>query len=134
MAALNTTRTLTLGTITRRPLKTYARWTTQGLLAALFVFAGSAKFTMPPEMLTAGTPFSASFIYAIGAFEVLGALGLLASIAGRRVGQLARPAAAGLVVIMIGATVTTLLTAGGLGALFPATVGLLLTWLATTRR
>ena len=137
MAVLSTTRstrTIELGSPTpRRPLQTYARWTAQGLLAALFLFAGGVKFTLPDELLTAGTPFAGWFIHAIGALEVLGALGLLAAIVGRRAGRLVRPAALGLVVIMIGATVTTLLAGGGIGALFPAVVGLLLTWLATIR-
>lgn len=137
MAVLNTTdssRTIALRVLTRRrSIGTVARWASQGLLAALFVFAGGVQFAMPAEVLTAGSPFSATFLHAIGALEMLGALGLLASIAGRRVGRLVRPAAAGLAVIMIGATVTTLMTGGGLGALFPACVGVLLAWLAATR-
>lgn len=131
MAHLNMTRT---GTLAGRPsTKTLARWGAQGLLAALFLFAGGMKFAMPVEVLTADSPFPAWFLLAIGAFEVLGALGLLASVAGRYLGQLVRPAAIGLAIIMVGATGSVLVTGGGTGALFPAACGALLTWLAVSR-
>ena len=51
-------------------------WAVQGALAALFLFAGGIKFTMPPAMYEQGG-MPAWFIYFIGACEALGALGLI---------------------------------------------------------
>jgi len=137
MTLLNITRTSAntgTGTLAGRPsAMKFVRWGAQGLLAALFLFAGGMKFAMPVEVLTADSPFPAWFLQAIGVLEVLGALGLLASVAGRRLGQLVRPAAIGLALIMVGATVSVLATGGGAGALFPAVVGLLLAWVAANR-
>ncbi len=113
--------------------KNVALWTAQGLLAALFLFAGAMKFAMPVEVLTAGSPFPAWFLQAIGGLEVLGALGLFASIVGPRIGQLVRPAAIGLAIIMVGATVSTLIAGAGVGSLFPAAVGVLCAWVAANR-
>ena len=54
-----------------------ALWTVQGLLAALFLFAGAMKFAMPIEAMTEQMPLPAWFLYVTGAVEVLGALGLV---------------------------------------------------------
>jgi hypothetical protein len=99
-------------------------WVVQGLLAALFLFAGGIKFTLPTEMLEAGG-FPAAFSYFIGACEVLGALGLILPGATRIRPGLTPLAAAGLVVIMIGATVTMLGMGAGAGALVPLVTGVL---------
>ena len=112
---------------TRRPRRrtSITLWTIQGLLAALFVFAGSMKFLMPMEEMTKDVAWPAWFIYFIGAAEVLGGLGLVLPDLSRIRPGLTPLAAAGLVVIMIGAVVTTLAIGGGAGALFPAVVGVL---------
>src|SRR5262245_61693125 len=108
-------------------------WTVQGLLAVTFLFAGSMKLVLPIEELTQEMDFPGWFLRFIGMCEVLGALGLiLPGLARIRTG-LTPLAAAGLVIIMIGATVTTLAIGGGAGALFPAVVGLLAAFVAFGR-
>jgi hypothetical protein len=101
-------------------------WIIQGLLAALFLFAGGSKFVMPPEVLTAGPPaLPLLFIRFIGVCEVLGAIGLiLPSLLRIRTG-LTPLAAAGLVIIMMGATVVTVIGFGAAMALVPLIVGAL---------
>ena len=39
----------------QKPVMIYVLWTVQGLLALLFLFAGSMKFIMPIEMMTKQT-------------------------------------------------------------------------------
>jgi hypothetical protein len=110
-----------------------ALWTVQGLLAALFVFAGVPKLVLPIEELTKDVAFPELFIRFIGVCEVLGALGLILPGISRIRTWLTPLAAAGLVVIMVGATVTTLAIGGGAGALVPFVVGLLLVSVAYGR-
>jgi uncharacterized membrane protein YphA (DoxX/SURF4 family) len=110
-----------------------ALWTVQGLLATLFVFAGSMKFVMPMEEMTRDVAWPAWFIYFIGAAEVLGGLGLVLPALARIRTGLVPLAAAGLVVIMIGATVSTLAIGGGAAALFPAVIGALAGYVAYGR-
>jgi hypothetical protein len=100
-------------------------WGVQGLLALLFLFAGSMKLVLPVEEMTQQLAFPGLFIRFIGVCEVLGALGLILPGLSRIRPGLTPLAAAGLVVIMIGATASTLAIGGGAGALFPAAVGLL---------
>ena len=98
-------------------------WTVQGLLALLFLFAGGMKLVLPVEQLTQDMAFPGLFLRFIGVCEVLGALGLLLpGLTCIRLG-LTPLAALGLVLIMVGATATTLVIGGGVGALFPAVVG-----------
>src|SRR3954466_14717621 len=88
-------------------------WIVQGLLAVVFLFAGGMKLVLPAEVLTAQFPGSALFVRFIGVAEVLGALGLLLpGLLRIRVG-LTPLAAAGLAVIMTGATAITLAGGGG---------------------
>lgn len=100
-------------------------WTLQGLLAALFLFAGAMKLITPVEALVAQSSMPGLFIQFIGVVEVLGALGLILPGLTRVQKQLTPMAAAGLVIIMFGATVLTI--ADGLGAMaaIPGVVGLL---------
>ena len=114
-------------------------WGVQGLLAALFLFAGGMKLVMSAETLRAMGPLPPLFLKFIGVCEVLGAIGLiLPELLHIRPG-LTPLAAAGLLIIMIGATVVTLMT-GPIGpAVVPFIVGLLLAlvingrWLAPRR-
>jgi len=99
-------------------------WTVQGLLAALFLFAGSMKFIMPIEAMTKQIPFPAWFLYFIGIAEVLGALGLILPGLLRIRTGLTSLAASGLVIIMIGATVLTVAVNGAAPAIMPLVVGL----------
>ncbi len=113
---------------------TYALWIVQGLLAALFLFAGGMKFVMPIEEMTKQMAVPGWFLCFIGVAEVLGALGLiLPGLLGIRPG-LTPLAAAGLVIIMIGATVVTLVGGEVAPALIPLVVGFLAAFVAYGRR
>jgi uncharacterized membrane protein YphA (DoxX/SURF4 family) len=110
-----------------------ALWVVQGLLALVFLFAGGMKLVLPIEELTAQMPVPGLLVRFIAVAEVLGALGLiLPGLLHIRRG-LTPLAAAGLLIIMIGATVISL--ASGLVAisLVPAMVGLLSAFVAYGR-
>src|SRR6185295_14876099 len=91
-------------------------WTIQALLAALFLFAGVMKFVMSDAQITAQSPFSAGFIHFIGIAEIFGALGLILPGITHIRTRLTPLAAAGLVIIMAGATALTI--SAGPAALF----------------
>ena len=112
---------------------TYALWIVQGLLAALFLFGGAVKLTMPIEELTAQVPVPGLFIQFISVAEILGAIGLVLPALLRIRPGLTPLAAAGLVVIMIGATILTVATMGAGPALFPLVTGLLAAFVAYGR-
>ncbi len=111
-----------------------ALWIVQGLLAALFLFAGGMKLLTPVAVLSAMSPFPGEFIRFIGVCEVLGAVGLILPYALRILPALTSLAAAGLVVIMVGATATTLAIGGGLLALPTLLLALLAALVAYGRR
>jgi len=98
-------------------------WTAQILLALLFLFAGTMKFVLPVEKMAGPMGFSAAFIHFIGIVELLGALGLILPGVFRVATALTSLAAAGLVIIMIGATTLTVISMGVVAALFPLVVG-----------
>ncbi|MCA0294825.1 MAG: DoxX family protein [Actinobacteria bacterium] len=89
-----------------------ALWIAAGLLAAAFLAAGAMKLAQPKEKIAASMgwaeDFSANTIKMIGAFEVLGAIGLILPPLVGIAPVLAPLAAVGLVVIMIGAIATHL--------------------------
>ena len=99
----------------------------QGLLAVIFLFAGGSKFVMTVDEMQAQmkTSLPGPFLRFIGACEVLGAIGLILPGLLRIRSGLTPLAAAGLVIIMIGATVVTLMGGDVALALIPLTVGLL---------
>jgi uncharacterized membrane protein YphA (DoxX/SURF4 family) len=108
-------------------------WILQVLLAAEFLFSGGMKFVTPIEEMTKQMPLPGWFLYFIGAAEVLGGLGLiLPGLFGRNT-FLTPLAAAGLVVIMIGAIVVTLMIGGGLLVLIPLITGMLAAFVAYGR-
>jgi len=114
---------------------TYALWIVQGLLALLFLFAGGVKLVLPLEKLTGPmpVPLPGLFLRFIGVAEVLGAIGLiLPGLLGIRPG-LTPLAAAGLVIIIIGATVLTLAGGDVTAALIPLVVGFLSAFVAYGR-
>ncbi len=115
---------------------TYVLWIVQGLLALIFLFTGGMKLILPLEVMTEQMPLPLPglFLRFIGVAEVLGAIGLiLPGLLGIRPG-LTPLAAAGLVIIMIGATVLTLAGFGVAPALIPLVVGLLAAFVAYGRR
>jgi uncharacterized membrane protein YphA (DoxX/SURF4 family) len=86
-------------------------WIIAGLLAVAFAAAGLMKLTQPKEKLAASgmgwtEQFSPAAIKAIGALEVLAAIGLIVPAALDIVPILVPLAALGLIVLMIGAAVT----------------------------
>ncbi len=86
-------------------------WIIQGLLAAAFLVAGVTKLTQPREKLAAGQmawadDFTDGQVKGIGALEVLAAIGLIVPAALDIVPILTAFAAAGLVLLMIGAAIT----------------------------
>jgi hypothetical protein len=112
---------------------TVTLWIIQGLLAALFLFAGVMKLVLPLEALKGPVEFPGLFLRFIGVAEVLGALGLVLPGLLRVRTELTPLAAAGLVIIMIGATATMMATGPVAPALFPAVVGVLAAFVAYGR-
>jgi len=100
-------------------------WTVQAVLAALFLYAGGFKLALPLAALAKLSPLPAPFLKFVGVCEVTGAIGLvLPGLLKIRTG-LTPLAAAGLVVIMVGATVVTVATQGVAPAVLPFVVGIL---------
>ncbi len=93
--------------------RNYALWTIQGLLARLFLFTGGMKLGLPIAAMTRKMPPPDRLL---------------------RIRQELTPlAAAGLAVIMIGATALTLSTAGAAPALMPLITGILAAFVAYGR-
>ena len=120
----------------RKPILTSALWIIQGLLALLFLFAGSMKLIVPIQMLTAQMPLPLPglFLQFIGVAEVAGAIGLILPGLLRIRPILTPLAACGLLIIMIGATVVTLAGGEVVPALLPLVMGLLCAFVAYGRR
>jgi len=100
-------------------------WTVQAILAALFLFAGVVKLSMPAAALAQQAHMPAAFLRFIAVCEILGALGLLLPGIFRVHRELTPLAAAGLVIIMTGAVTLTLANMGVAPAVMPFVVGLL---------
>ena len=110
-------------------------WAAQIVVALLFIFAGSMKFIMPAAKLQQGPlVLPMAFIHFIGVCECLGALGLVLPGVLRFQTWLTPLAAAGLTIIMIGATVVTVLAMGAAAAILPAVVGTITVVIALGRR
>ena len=100
-----------------------ALWIIQALLAALFLFAGGMKLITPIEEMTKQIAMPGWFLRFIGVAEVLGAIGLILPWLFRVRPGLTPLAAAGLSVIMIGATVVTMIIGDIPTALIPFMTG-----------
>ncbi len=115
-----------------------ALWIVQGLLAALFLFAGGTKLVLPLDVLASmgspnQIPLPGWFIRFTGVVEVLGALGLILPGLLRIRPELTALAAAGLVIVMIGAVGFTV-ASGEIGAaVIPLVVGVLAAFVAYGR-
>lgn len=112
----------------RRRARSGASWTAQVLLAAQFAAGGLLKLTGDPQMTAMFAEIGAGqwLRVLVGVLEVAAAVGLL-------VPRLARPAAAGLVVLMLGAAATNVL-ALGTSPVLPLVFGLLATAVVVLRR
>ena len=110
-----------------------ALWIAQGLLAALFLFAGGMKLVLPIEAMKGEVAMPGWFLRFIGVAEVLGALGLILPGLLRIRPGLTPLAAAGLVILMIGASAVTIAGGDVAGALIPVAVGLVAAFVAYGR-
>ena len=112
-----------------------ALWIVQGLLALFFALASSApKLFLPPEMLPPlPIPLPRALILFIGVAEMLGALGLVLPGLLRIRPELTPLAAAGLVLVTIGATVYQLAADEPGNAMFAVVIGLLCAFVAYGR-
>jgi hypothetical protein len=91
-----------------------ALWIIAGLLAAVFLLAGSTKLLVPRERLAEApgggwvNDFSAGFVKMLGTVEILGAVGLILPAVLDIAPVLVPLAAVGLAAIMVGAAVVEL--------------------------
>jgi hypothetical protein len=110
-------------------------WTLQVLLAALFLMTGSMKAVMPADLLAAQTPLPIALVRFIGLCELAGAFGLVLPGLLRIAPRLTPLAAAGLVVLMLCATILTpiLIAPDPIMMLLPATVGVLAAYVGYAR-
>ena len=105
--------------------KNVTLWVVQGLLAALFLFAGGMKLVLPIEAMAGPVALPGLLLRFIGVAEVLGAVGLILPGLLRIHAELTPVAAAGLLIIMIGATVITAMGGTIAPAVVPFIVGVL---------
>lgn len=88
-------------------------WIITGLLAAVFLVAGTSKLFIPQEKLAKAPgggwvlDFNAGFVKALGAIEILGVVGLILPALLDIAPILVPLAAVGLALIMAGATIVT---------------------------
>lgn len=116
-----------------------ALWIIQVLLALLFLFAGGMKLIIPPDVMAKmGSPnqvhLPGLLVQFIGVCEVLGGLGLILPGLLRIRRGLTPLAAGGLLIIMIGAVVLTIIGDGVGAAIVPFVVTLLVALVAYGRR
>lgn len=114
-------------------------WVVTGLLAALFLLAGTMKVARSKEQLLAdprmgwAEAYSPGMLTLIGAAEVLGALGLVLPGALDVATWLVPAAAIGLAVIMVGAVLTHLRRGEGQSAVLNAVLLALAVFVAVER-
>jgi uncharacterized membrane protein YphA (DoxX/SURF4 family) len=117
----------------RRPIVNVALWIVQVLLALLFLFAGVTKLVLPIAEMTKQLALPGLFLRFLGVAELLGALGLILPGLLRIKPGLTPLAAAGLLIIMIGATVLTMTSGGVAAALMPLATAVLSAFVAYGR-
>ena len=110
-------------------------WITQIVLAALFLFAGGFKLVTPIGEIVKQMPVALPgwFLQFVGVCEVLGAIGLILPGLLHIKPGLTPLAAACLVIIMIGATVVTLMGGMIATALLPFATGVAAAFVAYGR-
>jgi uncharacterized membrane protein YphA (DoxX/SURF4 family) len=114
-------------------------WIIQILVALVFLFAGGTKLVLSAATIEKMSPPNAIllpmlFVRFLGVVEVLGALGLILPGLTKTRRNLTPLAAVGLLIIMIGAVVLTLMGPGLSAAIFPLVVGILCALIAYGRR
>jgi len=112
-----------------------ALWIVQGLLAGLFLFAGGLKLVMAIEEMLKQmpVPLPGWFLQVTGIFEMLGAIGVILPWLLRIRPGVTPLAAAGLVIVMIGATAYNLAAGDVATALITLVIGLLCAFVAYGR-
>jgi uncharacterized membrane protein YphA (DoxX/SURF4 family) len=110
-----------------------ALWIVQILLALIFLFAGGMKMVLPIEEMTKDIAMPGLFLRFIGVCEVLGGIGVVLPWLLRIRPGLTPLAAAGLVIIMIGAVITTVMTMSVVMAIVPFIVGVMAAFVAYGR-
>lgn len=112
-----------------------ALWIAQVLLALIFLFAGGMKLVTPMEELMQQMPIGlpAPFMIFTAVVEVLGGLGVILPWLLGIFPFLTPLAAAGLVIVMIGAVVYTVAAGDVAMAAIPLVVGLLAAFVAWGR-
>ena len=112
-------------------------WIIQIVLALLFLFAGVPKLIMLDELMKNAPPeaikFPDFFLKFIGVCEILGALGLILPGLLRKKQELTLLSAIGLLIIMIGAVVVSIMGTGVSTAIVPFIVALLCAFVAYGR-
>jgi len=108
-------------------------WIVQGVVAALFLFAGVMKLVLPIEAMAGPVSLPGPFLRFIGVAEVLGGVGLVLPWLLKIRPMLTPVAACSLEIIMVGAVVITAVGGSMLGAAFPFVVGLALAAVAYGR-
>lgn len=116
-----------------KPGKNVLLWTVQVLVAAIFLFAGIMKLITPVAVLAAQSHLPGLFLRFIAVAEVLGAFALILPGLLRIAPVLTPIAAAGLAIIVAGATEETLRTPMPAVAVLPFVVCLLCVWVAYAR-
>ena len=114
-------------------------WVLQGLVGLLFLFSGGTKLVMSTEAMQKMSPPNSImlpgwFVKFIGVMEVLGGLGLILPGLTNIRRNLTPLAAIGLLIIMIGAVVITIMGPGVGAAIIPFVVGILCAVIAYGRR
>jgi hypothetical protein len=112
----------------------YVLWVIQVLLALALLMAGGMKLVMPIESMQGPVVLPGLLLRFIGVIEILGALGLILPGLLRIRPGLTPLAAVGLVIIMTGATVITLMGGMLAPALVPLVLGVLAAFVAWGRR
>jgi uncharacterized membrane protein YphA (DoxX/SURF4 family) len=102
-------------------------WILQFLLAAVFLLSATFKLLAPIDAIQAQLPLPELYIRAIGTVELLGALGLVLPALLRIRPSLTPLAAAGLVLLMTGATLLSPSFTGGelASSILPLSLGIL---------
>ena len=108
-------------------------WAVQLILALLFAMAGVVKLITPVAQMQDPVALPGWLLRFVGVAEVIGAVGLILPGLLRLHLHLTPLAAAGLMLVTLGATVITLWGGMGAAALFPLVVSLLCAWVAWAR-
>lgn len=111
-----------------------AVWIASALLALEFLVVGAGKLLTPgPELEHAAQGVPLALLRIAGTAEVLGALGLLLPAATRIIPVLTPVAATGLVLTMVGATITNLSVGQPISAIGTTVLGVIAAFVAWAR-